>query len=276
MALSLSAQRSANLLSRRVPRLQACDRLLRSAPQCQLVPRRTFLSWFKSKPAAKLNAAKRPEPILTEDNLFHAFSKSPFPAIRARGEAIQKLAPCPVCAAEHRDHAHAHAQPKAVRFECPNCGWPTHCSEEHWKADEEHQKYCGRLKEVNEDEHDLRSGRRLREFELPGTPVDFKNLLTPTNYVCAGPQDTEAAISFSNWDMFWYTRGYPSMDTERSRRHASKLLTYPITIGSVLHQYSYLMMSNQRLTPEGARSLAGEQTPKTRAADIDRVFQHSV
>jgi hypothetical protein len=24
------------------------------------------------------------------------------------------------------------------------------------------------LREANEDEHDLRSGRRLREFELPG------------------------------------------------------------------------------------------------------------
>lgn len=72
-----------------------------------------------------------------------------------------------------------------------------------------------------------------------------------------GPQDTEAAISFSNWDVFWYTRGFPSMDTERSRRHASKLLTYPLTIGSVLHQHSGLTLSNQRVTPEGSRSLAG-------------------
>jgi hypothetical protein len=47
------------------------------------------------------------------------------------------------------------------------------------------------------------------------------------------------------------------MDTERSRRHASKLLTYPITIGSVIHQYSALTLGNQRLTPEGSRSLAG-------------------
>lgn len=86
------------------------------------------------------------------------------------------------------------------------------------------------------------------------------DLSTQTRRVYVGPQDTEAAISFSNWDMFWYTRGYPSMDTERSRRHASKLLTFPVTIGSVLHQYSYLMMSNQRLTPEGARSMAGEYT----------------
>ena len=47
------------------------------------------------------------------------------------------------------------------------------------------------------------------------------------------------------------------MDTERSRRHASKLLTYPITIASVLHQFSGLTLSNQRVTPEGMRSLAG-------------------
>lgn len=47
------------------------------------------------------------------------------------------------------------------------------------------------------------------------------------------------------------------MDTERSRRHASKLLTYPITIGGVLHQHSGLTLNNQRLTPEGSRSLAG-------------------
>lgn len=48
------------------------------------------------------------------------------------------------------------------------------------------------------------------------------------------------------------------MDTERSRRHASKVLTYPLTIGSVLHQHSYLTLNNQRLTPEGSRSLAGQ------------------
>lgn len=48
------------------------------------------------------------------------------------------------------------------------------------------------------------------------------------------------------------------MDTERSRRHASKLLTYPITIGSVLHRFSGMNLSNQRVTPEGSRSLAGK------------------
>ncbi|KAI0647209.1 zinc-finger of mitochondrial splicing suppressor 51-domain-containing protein [Trametes meyenii] len=211
---------------------------------------RTFLSWFKSKDKSPFAAKSKPQgapaaPLLSEDDLFHPFSQSPFPAIRARGEAIRQLAPCPVCAAAHAHdglHVHTAAQPKAVAFECPDCGWPTHCSEEHWAADTEHEKYCSRLREVNEDEHDLRSGRRMREFELPGA------------------QDTEAAISFANWDVFWYTREFPSMDSERSRRHASKILTYPITIGSVLHQFSNLTLSNQRLTPEGSRSLAALRT----------------
>lgn len=75
------------------------------------------------------------------------------------------------------------------------------------------------------------------------------------------PQGYEEVVSFANWDIFWYTRGHPSMDTERSRRHASKLLTYPVTIASVLHQYSYLTLNNQRLTPEGSRSMAGEHLP---------------
>ncbi|KAI0306550.1 zinc-finger of mitochondrial splicing suppressor 51-domain-containing protein [Multifurca ochricompacta] len=226
----------------------------------QIVPRSlrtiSLLNFFKKEP---LN--QKPQPTLNQDNLFHPFSKSPFPAIIARGEAIKSLASCPVCASHH-DHTHAHtkAQPRAIAFQCPDCGWPTHCTEEHWLADNDHAKYCSRLREVNEDEHDLRSGRRLREFELPG------------------PQDTESAISFSNWDVFWYTRNYPSMDTERSRRHASKLLTYPITIGSVIHQYSPLTLGNQRLTPEGSRSLAALRstlhgttgTPETEEASIDK------
>lgn len=126
---------------------------------------RSFLNLFKRKSAKPTD----PVPLLTEDNLFHPFSKSPFPAVRARGEAIKQLAPCPVCASSH-DHIHPHtkAQPKAVKHECPDCGWPTHCSEEHWAEDTEHRKYCARLREANEDEHDLRSGRRMREFEMPG------------------------------------------------------------------------------------------------------------
>jgi hypothetical protein len=129
-----------------------------------LLPTRSLFNLFKKAPS-------KPEftPVLSQDNLFHPFSVSPFPAVVARGEAIKSLAPCPVCVSHH-DHVHDHtkAQARAIAFECPDCGWPTHCTEEHWRADKDHAKYCSRLREVNEDEHDLRSGRRLREFELPG------------------------------------------------------------------------------------------------------------
>ena len=144
---------------------------LRLVARCSLrvaPPRhtRSFFGLFKRK----AQPFTEPKPLLSEDNLFHPFSKSPFPAIRARGEAIKELAPCPVCSTSHEhEHAHTKTQSEPVRFECPDCGWPTHCSEEHWAADQEHQKYCSRLREVNEDEHDLRSGRKLHEFDLPGT-----------------------------------------------------------------------------------------------------------
>lgn len=61
-----------------------------------------------------------------------------------------------------------------------------------------------------------------------------------------------------NWDVFLYTRGFPSIDTARSSRHISKLLTYPLSIGSILHESSPYTLRNQRLLPEGLRSLVGK------------------
>lgn len=123
--------------------------------------RRHFLNFArKFKPATPGRTT-----VLGEDDLLHRFSESPFPAVKARGEAIRSLAPCPVCSSNHNETG---TKPLGVKFECPNCGWPTHCSREHWEMDEDHAKFCPRLREVNEDEHDLRSGRRMHEFELPG------------------------------------------------------------------------------------------------------------
>lgn len=128
--------------------------------------RRHFLNFVrKFKPAASGKTT-----LLGEDDLLHPFSQSPFPAVKARGEAIRSFAPCPICSPSHGGHG-VHddsTKPSRVKFECPDCGWPTHCSREHWEMDENHAKFCPRLREVNEDEHDLRSGRRMHEFELPG------------------------------------------------------------------------------------------------------------
>ena len=163
MVTSLVAQRST------VRFLSGVSPYLKNTTRCTTIPRRSIFNFFGRLPSRRSKDGKDQQPILTQDNLFHPFSKSPFPEVRARGDAVKSLAPCPVCSASHSHlHAHTKAQPRAVEFECPDCGWPTHCTKEHWKEDEEHLHYCSRLREANEDEHDLRSGRRLREFELPG------------------------------------------------------------------------------------------------------------
>lgn len=117
------------------------------------------------KPSAKPPpSADEPQPreLLAQDDLFHPLSTSPFEDLRLRAERIKRMAPCPVCL-EH------FGERNLVAFDSPDAGWPTHCSEEHWKADDDHHKYVERLREANEDEHDLRSGRPLVEFEnLPG------------------------------------------------------------------------------------------------------------
>ena len=53
-------------------------------------------------------------------------------------------------------------------FTCPNCGFPTHCSEEHYKMDQERHELesCDTLRQINEDLHDMQSGRQFPEFTL--------------------------------------------------------------------------------------------------------------
>ncbi|KZO95704.1 hypothetical protein CALVIDRAFT_555477 [Calocera viscosa TUFC12733] len=216
------------MLLARIPSRAACSRAIALQSRSAVLTRRTLFGLFRGKTKSE---PPKPKPILEQDDLFHPFSTSPIPSMRERAQVIKSMAPCPVC-------LEVHGKNKSVEYECPDCGWPTHCTEEHYAQDSEHSKYCGRLREVNEDEHDLRSGRYMWEFELPGE------------------QGYEEAISFANWDLLWYTRGFPSMETERSRRHLSKLLTYPMTIAGILHQYSGFTTRNQRITPEGARSMA--------------------
>ncbi|KIM30899.1 hypothetical protein M408DRAFT_65567 [Serendipita vermifera MAFF 305830] len=223
-----------------------------STPALRSTCRRTFFGFSRKKePSVVAGRARKPED--DEPELFHLHSQSPSPALRLRGERVKKLAACPVCTSVDKVR-------KNVKHECPDCGWPTHCTEEHWEQDNEHAKYCTRLREVNEDDHDLQSGRRIDEFSMPG-PIPYGE-----------------TVSLANWDIFWYTRGFPSIDTERAGRHLSKLLTYPMTIAGVLHEYSSLNTRNQRVTPEGLRSLVALRTtlhvpmgaPETHGPSPDR------
>lgn len=102
--------------------------------------------------------------ILEQDNLFHVLSKSPLPEMRDRAAIINKYGVCPVC----DTHCTGHEQKRNPVYDCPDCGYPTHCSEEHYhQGREAHKATCSILREMNEDDHDLRSGRPMREFEFP-------------------------------------------------------------------------------------------------------------
>lgn len=186
-----------------------------------------------------------PEKVLLKQNdLFHSFSNSPLPDMRRRASYIQAHAFCP-----HPDHQHAsdkhpkhtNLPPAHVRFECPDCGIPVYCSEDHWADDyENHMEICDTLRQINEDDHDLRSGREFPEFEYPG------------------PRIEEALVNMTNWDTYLYTREYEAINAMRSMRQVTRLLTYPITIASVIHELSpYNIRRGGRLTTEGLRSLSG-------------------
>ncbi|KAJ5631730.1 uncharacterized protein N7484_011830 [Penicillium longicatenatum] len=191
--------------------------------------------------------------ILQPDNLFHSFSNSPSPAIRKRAAYIKEHAHCP-----HPSHAQTRAPmsphdpearktqdeaslpPAHSHFECPDCGIPVYCSEGHWMDDfEAHLEVCDTLRQINEDDHDLHSGRFFPEFNYPGV------------------QDDNFVINMTNWDTFMYTREFEAVNSDRSMRQVTRMLTYPQTIASVLHELSpYNVRSKNQLTPEGLKSLS--------------------
>lgn len=165
---------------------------------------------------------------LKKRKLFYPWDKSPYPAIRERAAKIKAFAKCPIT---HKD----------IRFTCPLSGIPTHHSYEAWKNDKEYHstKKYEILKKVNLYEHDLRSGRQFPEFNFPKEQIQ------------------EALINMTNWDLFFYTRGFFSMDTEFQLAVSTKLLTYPITIGSILsHLSPYSLVPSGPITLDGLKSLA--------------------
>ena len=196
-----------------------------------------------------------PRTVLRPDKLFHPFSKSPIPEIRLRAAFTKQHAYCPHPVhqqtrvpvspddPEGRKLAGADAEPPAhVQFECPDCGIATYCSEEHWADDyEAHLEICDTLRQINEDDHDLRSGRWFPEFDYPGPQID------------------EILANMTSWDTFLYTRGFEAINEERSMRQVTRLLTYPLTVGSILHELSpYNIRKGGRLTVEGLKSLSGQ------------------
>ncbi|CRG91517.1 Protein MSS51, mitochondrial [Talaromyces islandicus] len=191
-------------------------------------------------------------PLRKANNLFHSFTNSPSPIVRKRAEFIKNNAFCPhpshqqtrisSSPAEERSDAEEGKKlpPAHAHFECPDCGVPMYCSEEHWMDDyEAHLHVCETVRQINEDDHDLVSGRFFPEFAYPG------------------PQDDNFIVNMTNWDTYLYTREFDAINNERSMRQVTRLLTYPATIASVLHELSpYNLRSDGRLTVEGLKSLS--------------------
>ncbi|KAF2715676.1 hypothetical protein K504DRAFT_422684 [Pleomassaria siparia CBS 279.74] len=206
--------------------------------------------------------------VLADDDLFHSFTNSPIPEIRKRAAFIRQHAYCP-----HPDHAPtrpAHnpqdhearkspetgTTPRHVDFECPDCGVPVYCCEEHWADDyEAHLEVCDVIRQANEDDHDLRSGRFFKEFEF------------------AQPQIEEILPNMTSWDTYMYTRDFDALNEDVEMRQATKLLTYPMTIASVINELSpYNIRKGGRMTPEGLKSFSALRhslhPPRTGGGDV--------
>jgi splicing suppressor protein 51 len=144
---------------------------------------------------------------------------------------------------EARKSSETGTPPAHVDFECPDCGIPVYCCEEHWADDyEAHLGICDVLRQSNEDDHDLRSGRFFKEFQF------------------AEPQIEEILTNMSSWDTYLYTRDFDALNEDREMRQATKLLTYPITVASIINEMSPYNLRNGRMTAEGLKSFSGKHT----------------
>ncbi|PGH16927.1 hypothetical protein AJ80_04995 [Polytolypa hystricis UAMH7299] len=194
----------------------------------------------------------RSRQLLHKNNLFHSYTNSPSPAIRKRAAFIKQNAFCPHpshqqsrLATSPQDTEARKAGPSGLtpahsQFECPDCGVPIYCCEEHWMDDyEAHLEVCDTIRQINKDDHDLVSGRFFTEFDYPG------------------PQDDLYVTNMMNWDTFLYTRQFEAVNDDMHMRQVTRLLTYPMSIASVLHELSpYNVRKGGRLTTEGLKSLS--------------------
>jgi splicing suppressor protein 51 len=106
---------------------------------------------------------------------------------------------------------------------------------------EEHLEICDTLRQINEDDHYIKSQRVFREGMLPIRQLD------------------EAVVNMMSWDTYLYTREHDAVHSERAMRHVTRMLTYPVTIASILHELSPYRWaaSGSRVTGEGIKSFAG-------------------
>jgi splicing suppressor protein 51 len=221
LAQHVSAQRYHSTKGSAPPKLSLARRDLSTTPN------RSFQKPFEPFEYVDPEGIRRTL-VLTEDNLFNSFTDSPIPQIRKRAAFMRQHAYCP-----HPDHkptraaknpmdlearksSESGAPPAHVDFECPDCGIPVYCCEEHWADDyEAHLEVCDVLRQ-------------------------------------------EILVNMTSWDTYLYTRDFDALNKDREMRQATKLLTYPMTIASIINELSpYNIRKNGRMTPEGLKSFSG-------------------
>jgi len=145
-------------------RMAAGIRVGRQAASSASQPRRGFLSFlgFGSQAKKDASAAEVAEKALIAkmlENVRHPpplppMVESPIPALRELGEQYARASKgCKKCTAERMDYS------------CPTSGFPSHCTKECYDKDLTHQDHVRILRQVYEDNIDLRSGAQ-RESSL--------------------------------------------------------------------------------------------------------------
>lgn len=149
--------------------------------------------------------------------------------INAAVNQIQDSAVCPITGGK-------------VEFFDPVSGLPTHSSKEAYLKDTNYTESNRPelLKLAVAYENDSISKRDFPEYDL------------------AQEQAQGQLISYNNWDSWFYTRQFNSMETQFHVAQASKFLTYPITIASILASNTPYFLTNKQgsITHEGLKSLS--------------------
>ena len=138
-------------------RMAAGLRLRRQAALSASYPRRGLLSFlgFGGQAKKDANAAELAEKALIAEmleNVRHPpplppMAESPIPALRQLGEQYAQASKgCKKCKAQRMDYS------------CPTSGFPSHCTKECYDKDLTHQDNSKILRQVHEDNIDLRSG----------------------------------------------------------------------------------------------------------------------
>jgi hypothetical protein len=141
---------------------------------------------FPNRVLSKLSAPDTLAKLFPPQPKFIPLESSPHASLRELHNDCVQYSSCPVCLSLHdklpeEEWDSMQAIPGGTSrqtvgpksrlrpsYTCPESGWPTHCSREHWEEDAKHQELIPALRQWIEDEHDAKCSRRHWEMAFPG------------------------------------------------------------------------------------------------------------